>query len=145
MATQRKSIQIDGLTGPEDEQRVESILKKLPGILTITAHYPINAVFMEYEPSLFNWDRFDRQLHRMGYTRIETTLSVTVVAPELVCPAVVNNIRSEMTRKPWIEKVQVRSKPASITISFDSRAWTEQEIVRMVGEQTLQPNSLSRW
>lgn|GEM_PF-7081438 len=140
MAIKKKSLQIEGMTGSSCELRINNSLQKVRGIIKASAHYPIHAVFIEYDLQQLSWQQLDRQLERLGYHRIETTDTVTFSIPETACPTIRQRVRSLFSDQPWIENVECVPNNSSVSVSFDSRAWSAQDILQMITQFGYQPS-----
>lgn len=142
MATLKKSLQIEGMSGSRCEHRINDALYKVRGILKVSAHYPIHAAFIEYDSQQLNWRHLDRQLERLGYQRVETTDTVTFSIPETACPTIRQRVQSLFSNQPWIESVECAQNNSSVSVSFDSRAWTAQDILGMISQIGYQPSAI---
>lgn len=120
------------MTGTGCERRIQEALHNRRGIQKVSAHYPIQAIFIEYDTQRLNWRQLDYQLRRHGFQRIETTDRVTFQIPETGCVPMMEEIRAFFSTKPWIENVQITPDDCTVAVSFDSRAWTAREILRLI-------------
>lgn len=134
MTTQKKSLQIEGMIGPACEKRIEEILQKLPGVVNISAHTPIHAVFIEYEPKILSWDQLKYEISLLGYQCVDTTETLTFNIPEALRSTVRETFRQFVSQHQWVENVQFTPMDTSFSVSFDSRAWTAHEIKHLVYE-----------
>jgi len=132
MEMKKKSLQVEGMTGAGCELRIQEALHNLRGMKKVSAHYPIQAIFIEYDTQRLNWRQLDYQLRRHGFQRIETTDRVTFRIPGAGCVATMEEIRACFSTKPWIENVQISPDDCTVAVSFDSRAWTAREILRLI-------------
>jgi len=114
-------LDIRGMTCAACAQRIEKVVRKLPGIEQANVNLASEKLFVEYDSSVLKLDQIKEKVEKIGYQVVERSENTTVTIPigGMTCAACAQRISKVLGKLEGVEDATVNFATEKATVIYD--------------------------
>ncbi|WP_367566642.1 heavy metal translocating P-type ATPase [Lacrimispora sp.] len=114
-------LDIRGMTCAACAQRIERVVRKLPGIEQANVNLASEKLFVEYDSSVLKLDQIKEKVEKIGYQVVERSENTTVTIPigGMTCAACAQRIGKVVGKLEGVEEAAVNFATEKATVTYD--------------------------
>lgn len=114
-------LDIRGMTCAACAQRIEKVVRKLPGIEQANVNLASEKLFVEYDSSVLKLDQIKEKVEKIGYQVVERSENTTVTIPMggMTCAACAQRIGKVVGKLEGVEEASVNFATEKATVTYD--------------------------
>ncbi|WP_333649904.1 heavy metal translocating P-type ATPase [Lacrimispora sp.] len=114
-------LDIRGMTCAACAQRIEKVVRKLPGIEQANVNLASEKLFVEYDSSVLKLDQIKEKVEKIGYQVVERSENTTVTIPigGMTCAACAQRIGKVVGKLEGVEEASVNFATEKATVTYD--------------------------
>ncbi|MDR0530785.1 MAG: heavy metal translocating P-type ATPase [Oscillospiraceae bacterium] len=141
----RQVLSIRGMTCAACAQRIEKIVKKLPGVEQANVNLASEKLFVEFDESGLSLSTIKEAIAKIGFEAVEKTVGshVTIPIGGMTCAACAQRVEKAIGKLPGVESVSVNFATEKATVQYDPQQVRQsaiREAIEKAGYQALEIN-----
>ncbi|MFT4105495.1 MAG: heavy metal translocating P-type ATPase [Lacrimispora sp.] len=114
-------LDIRGMTCAACAQRIEKVVRKLPGIEQANVNLASEKLFVEYDSSVVKLDQIKEKVEKIGYQVVERSENTTVTIPigGMTCAACAQRIGKVVGKMEGVQEASVNFATEKATVTYD--------------------------
>ncbi len=114
-------LDIRGMTCAACAQRIEKVVRKLPGIEQANVNLASEKLFVEYDSSVLKLDQIKEKVEKIGYQVVERSENTMVTIPigGMTCAACAQRIGKVVGKLEGVEEATVNFATEKATVTYD--------------------------
>ncbi|MDX9872454.1 MAG: heavy metal translocating P-type ATPase [Clostridia bacterium] len=136
-------LSIRGMTCAACAQRIEKVLRKLPGIEQASVNLAGEKLFVEYDPDILPLTSIKETVAKIGYEVVEKTDTANITVPigGMTCAACAQRLEKAIGKLPGVTAVTINFATEKATIAYNPqqlRASAIRETIEKAGYTALE-------
>ncbi|BAQ09575.1 copper-translocating p-type ATPase [Bacillus sp. OxB-1] len=130
MATQEKTLKINGMTCAACANRIEKGLSKMEGVEKANVNFALESSTIVYDPEKANVHDFTSRIEKMGYGVIQDKAEFDVTG--MTCAACASRIEKRINKMDGVSNAAVNFALETLTVDYDSGQTSPNEMMAIV-------------
>ncbi|ARD47527.1 heavy metal translocating P-type ATPase [Sporosarcina sp. P33] len=130
MATQEKTLQINGMTCAACANRIEKGLSKIEGVERANVNFALERSTIVYDPDKTNVNEFKERVEKLGYSVVQEKVSFDISG--MTCAACATKIEKRISKMDGVANANVNFALETIAVEYDSKQVQTSDMITAV-------------
>ncbi|TQR20775.1 heavy metal translocating P-type ATPase [Psychrobacillus vulpis] len=130
MATEEKTLQINGMTCAACANRIEKGLSKIEGVEKANVNFALERSTVVFDPIKTNVKEFQEKIEKLGYSVIQEKIDFDITG--MTCAACATKIEKRINKMDGVASANVNFALETITVEYDSKQVEANEMINAV-------------
>ncbi|MFC5591638.1 heavy metal translocating P-type ATPase [Sporosarcina soli] len=130
MATQQKTLQINGMTCAACANRIEKGLSKIEGVEQANVNFALERSTIVYDPDKTNVNEFKERVEKLGYTVIQEKAAFDISG--MTCAACATKIEKRINKMDGVSNANVNFALETISVEYDGKQVQTSDMITAV-------------
>jgi len=130
MATQEKTLQINGMTCAACANRIEKGLSKIEGVERANVNFALERSTVVYDPAKTNVNEFKERVEKLGYSVVQEKATFDISG--MTCAACATKIEKRISKMDGVANANVNFALETIAVEYDGNQVQTSDMVTTV-------------
>ncbi|MFK2825147.1 heavy metal translocating P-type ATPase [Bacillus sp. B190/17] len=132
MATEEKTLQINGMTCAACANRIEKGLSKIEGVEEANVNFALERSTIIYDPTKTNANEFKEKVEKLGYSVVQEKADFDISG--MTCAACATKIEKRINKMNGVSNANVNFALETITVEYDDQQVKPSEMIEVVNK-----------
>lgn len=130
MATEEKTLQINGMTCAACANRIEKGLSKINGVEKASVNFALERSTVIFDPEKTNANQFKETIENLGYNIIEKKADFDISG--MTCAACANRIEKRISKMDGVSNATVNFALETMSVEYDEQQVTSIDMIEAI-------------